>query len=87
MKRDTQKPILFKSEPEVFAQIELLKEQRPGLNRNKMINDAMTLYIKLIKIILNTEEMDVITFNQDSLQRFLYKQCKDIEREWKRIYL
>lgn len=86
MKKDLQKPILFKSEPEVFAQIELLKEQRPGFNRNKMINDAMTLYIKLIKTVGKMEYMDVITFNQDSLQRFLFKQCKDIQREWKRIY-
>lgn len=86
MKRDTQKPILFKSEPEVFAQIELLKEQRPGLNRNKMINDAMTLYIKLVKTLGQMEILNDITYNHDSLQRFLYKQCKDIQREWKRIY-
>lgn len=86
MKRDTQKPILFKSDPEVFAQIELLKEQRPALNRNKMINDAMTLYIKLIKTVGKMEYIDVVTFNQDSLQRFLFKQCRDIQREWKRIY-
>ena len=86
MKRDTQKPILFKSEPEVFAQIELLKEQRPGLNRNKMINDAITLYIKLIKTLGQMEIFNEITYNQDSLQRFLFKQCKDIQREWKRVY-
>ena len=86
MKRDTQKPILFKSEPEVFAQIELLKEKRPALNRNKMINDAMTLYIKLIKTLGQMELLDVISYNQDSLQRFLFKQCRDIQREWKRIY-
>lgn len=86
MKRDTQKPILFKSEPEVFAQIELLKEQRPALNRNKMINDAMTLYIKLIKTLVQMEILNDITYNQDSLQRFLFKHCKDIQREWKRIY-
>lgn len=86
MKRDTQKPILFKSEPEVFAQIELLKEQRPALNRNKMINDAMTLYIKLVKKLGHMEILNDITFNQDSLQCFLFKQCKDIQREWKRIY-
>ena len=86
MKRDTQKPILFKSEPEVFAQIELLKEQRPGLNRNKMINDAMTLYIKLVKTLGQMEILNDITYNQDILQRFLFKQCKDIHREWKRIY-
>ena len=86
MKKDIQKPILFKSEPEVFSQIELLKEQRPALNRNKMINDAMTLYIKLIKTVGKMEYMDVITFNQDSFQRFLFKQCKDIQKEWKCIY-
>lgn len=86
MKRDTQKPILFKSEPEVFAQIELLKEQRPALNRNKMINDAMKLYIKLIKSLGQMEILNDITYNQDSLQRFLFKQCKDIQKEWKRIY-
>ncbi len=86
MKRDTQKPILFKSEPEVFAQIELLKEQRPALNRNKMINDAMTLYIKLVKTLGKMEILNDITYNQGSLQRFLFKQCKDIQKEWKRIY-
>lgn len=86
MKRDIQKPILFKSEPEVFAQIELLKEQRPGLNRNKMINDAMILYIKLIKTLGQMEILNDISYNQDSLQRFLFKQCKAIQTEWKRIY-
>lgn len=86
MKKDIQKPILFKSEPEVFAQIELLKEQRPALNRNKMINDAMTLYIKLIKTLGQMEFLNDITYNQDGLQRFLFKLCKDIQREWKRIY-
>lgn len=86
MKKDIQKPILYKADPYVFAQIESLKEQRPALNRNKMINDAMTLYIKLIKTFGNTEYLNEITFNQDSLQRFLYKQCKDVQRDWKRIY-
>lgn len=86
MKKDIQKPILFKSEPEVFAQIELLKEQRPGLNRNKMINDAMTLYIKLVKTLGQMEILNYITYNQDSFQRFLFNQCKDIQREWKHIY-
>ena len=86
MKKDIQKPILYKADPYVFAQIESLIEQRPALNRNKMINDAMTLYIKLIKTVGNTEYLNEITFNQDTLQRFLYKQCKDVQRDWKSIY-
>lgn len=86
MKKDIQKPILYKADPYVFAQIESLKEQRPALNRNKMINDALTLYIKLIKTVGNTEYLNEITFNQETLQRFLYKQCKDVQREWKSIY-
>lgn len=86
MKKDIQKPILYKADPYVFAQIESLKEQRPALNRNKMINDAMTLYIKLIKTFGNTEYLNEITFNQETLQRFLYKQCKDVQRDWKSIY-
>lgn len=86
MKNDIQKPILYKADPYVFAQIESLKEQRPALNRNKMINDAMKLYIKLIKTVGNTEYLNEITFNQDTLQRFLYKQCKDVQRDWKSIY-
>lgn len=86
MKKDIQKPILYKAEPNVFAQIESLKEQRPALNRNKMINDALTLYIKLIKTVGKSEILNEITFNQETLQRFLYKQCKDVQREWKRIY-
>ena len=86
MKKDIQKPILYKADPYVFAQIESLKEQRPALNRNKMINDAMTLYIKLIKTLGKSEIINEITFNQESLHRFLFKQCKDVQREWKRIY-
>lgn len=86
MKKDIQKPILYKADPYVFAQIESLKEQRPALNRNKMINDAMKLYIKLIKTLGNTEYLNEITFSQDSLQLFLYKQCKDVQRDWKSIY-
>lgn len=86
MKKDLQKPILYKADPYIFAQIESLKEQRPALNRNKIINDAMTLYIKLIKTLGNTEYLNEITFNQESLQRFLYKQCKDVQRDWKSIY-
>lgn len=86
MKKDIQKPILYKADPYVFAQIESLKEQRPALNRNKMINDAMTLYVKLIKTLGNTEYLNEITFNQETLQRFLYKQCKDVQRDWKSIY-
>lgn len=86
MKKDIQKPILYKADPYVFAQIESLKEQRPALNRNKMINDAMTIYIKLLKTLGKSEIINEITFNQESLQRFLYKQCKDVQREWKRIY-
>lgn len=86
MKKDIQKPILYKADPYVFAQIESLKEQRPALNRNKMINDAMTLYIKLLKILGKAEIMNDVTFNQIDIQLFLYKQCKDVQREWKRIY-
>lgn len=86
MKKDIQKPILYKADPYVFAQIESLKEQRPALNRNKMINDAMTFYIKLLKTLGKSEILNEITFNQETLQRFLYKQCKDVQREWKRIY-
>lgn len=86
MKKDLQKPILYKAEPEVFTQIELLKEQHPGLNRNKMINEAMTLYIKLLKTLGQMEILNDITYNQESLQRFLFKQCKDIQKQWKRIY-
>lgn len=85
MKKDIQKPILYKADPYVFAQIESLKEQRPALNRNKMINDAMTLYIKLLKTVGKSEILNEITFNQETIQRFLFKQCKDVQREWKRI--
>ena len=86
MKKDIQKPILYKADPYVFAQIESLKEQRPALNRNKMINDAMTLYIKLLKTLGKFEIINEITFNQETLQRFLFKQCKDVQNEWKSIY-
>lgn len=86
MKKDLQKPILYKADPYVFSQIEVLKEQRPGLNRNKMINEAMTLYIMLIKKIGSIECMNEITFNQADLQKFLFKRCKEVQYLYGRIY-
>ena len=41
---------------------------------------------RLSKTLGQMEILNDITYNQDSLQRFLFKQCKDIQREWKRVY-
>lgn len=85
MNRDIQKPILYKADPYVFAQIEAIKDSQ-YLNRNRFINDAVTFYIKLVKTLTNMELINDITWENKQLQELLKKNCKEIQRGYRRIY-
>ncbi len=81
MDKDIQKPILYKADPWIYAQIELQKEIHGGaLNRNRFINDAMLLYIELVKLMQQPEYsyLNEVTFNDGHLQRILFERLKTI---------
>ena len=81
MDKDKQKPILYKAEPWIYAQIELQKEIHGGaLNRNHFINDAVELYIELVKLMQRPEYsyINEVSFNDAHLQRILFERLKAI---------
>lgn len=81
MYKDIQKPILYKADPWVYAQIELQKEIHGGaLNRNKFINEAMRLYLELVKLMQQPQYgyINEVSFNDAHLQRILYQRLRDI---------
>ena len=81
MEKDIQKPILYKANPWIYAQIELQKEIHGGiLNRNKFINEAMQLYIELVKLMQMPEYsyLNEVSFNDGHLQRILFERLRTI---------
>lgn len=84
MKKDIQKPILYKADPYVFAQLEKIKEERPtSFNRNKFLNDALLLYIELYRLMQSPEffYFNEVNFGTYHLQRVLYERLRKINRE------
>ena len=82
MDKDLQKPILYKCNPYNYAQIEKLKESMP-INRNQLINRAVCFYLRLIEILRDMEDLDEITWNQATLQKNLFLNLRDIQRQYK----
>lgn len=81
MYKDIQKPILYKADPWAYAQIELQKEIHGGaLNRNKFINEAVQLYLELVKLMQQPQYgyINEVSFNDAHLQRILYQRLRDI---------
>lgn len=81
MDKDLQKPILFKCDPDVFAQLENLKVNDTWhFNRNRILNDAARLYVELIKLTQQPEYayLNEISFQDAHLQRILYNRLKSI---------
>lgn len=81
MDKDIQKPILYKADPWIYAQIELQKEIHGGtLNRNKFINEAMQLYLELVKLMQQPQYgyINEVSFNDAHLQRILFERLKTI---------
>lgn len=91
MKKDIQKPILYKADPIVFAQLEKMKEERPtSFNRNKFLNDALLLYIELVRLMQTSEYhyLNEVSFQDYHLQRIMFERLRKISLEHppKRIY-
>lgn len=81
MEKDIQKPILYKAEPDLFMEIENLKDKVAWrLNRNRFLNEAVQLYIELIKLMQRPEYsyINEVSFNDDHLQRILFNRLKKI---------
>lgn len=81
MDKDIQKPILYKADPWVYAQIELQKGVHGGtLNRNKFINEAVELYLELVKLMQRPEYayINEVSFNDAHLQRILFERLRII---------
>ena len=82
MDKDLQKPILYKCNPYNYAQIEKLKESAP-INRNQLINRAVYFYLRLIEKLRDMEDLNEITWNQATLQKFLFQELQQIQRQYK----
>lgn len=84
MERDTQKPILYKADPFIFAQLEKMKDSKWKFNRNKFINDAVLLYIELVKLMRSPEYayLNEVSFNDAHLQKIIYQRLKKISFDY-----
>lgn len=81
MDKDIQKPILYKADPYIYAQIERQKEIHGGaLNRNKFINEALQLYLELVALMQQPQYsyINEVSFNDEHLQRILYQRLRTI---------
>ena len=81
MNKDLQKPILYKADPDIFVQIEKMKDSaKYKFNRNQFLNNAVRLYLELIKL-TQSPVYDYLTeesFNDTHLQKILYNRLKII---------
>lgn len=85
MDKDIQKPILFKCDSELFALLEKFKyKDKYPFNRNRIINDALRLYLELMKVTQLPEyaNLNEVSFNDGHLQRILYARLKQIIQKY-----
>lgn len=90
MDKDIQKPILYKADPYIYAQIERQKEIHGGaLNRNKFINEAVQLYLELVALMQQPQYgyINEVSFNDAHLQRILYERLRTISIRHRAINL
>lgn len=81
MKQDIQKPILYKADPDIFMHIENMKDTaRYKFNRNQFLNNAVRLYIELVKLMQSPEYayLNEVSFNDSHLQKILYQRLRAI---------
>lgn len=81
MKKDLQKPILYKADPDIFVHIENMKDTaKYKFNRNQFLNNAARLYIELVKLMQSPEYayLNEVSFNDAHLQKILYNRLKTI---------
>ena len=81
MKKDLQKPILYKADPDIYMHLENMKDTaRYKFNRNQFLNNAVRLYLELIQL-TQSPVYDYLTeesFNDTHLQKILYNRLKII---------
>lgn len=85
MNKDIQKPILYKADADLFMAIEKMKDADKRIfNRNRLINDAVRLYLELIKLLQQPDYayLNEISFNEIHLQTILYYRLRAISREY-----
>lgn len=85
MKKDTQKPILYKADPDLFSHLENCKDLDTWhWNRNQFINEAVRLYIELVKLMQTPDYayLNEVSFNQAHLQRILYERLQRIRSRY-----
>lgn len=81
MKQDIQKPILYKADPDIFMLIENMKDTTQfKFNRNQFLNNAVRLYIELVKLMQCPEYtyLNEVSFNDAHLQKILYQRLRAI---------
>lgn len=81
MKKDLQKPILFKADPDIFVHIENMKDRaKHKFNRNQFLNNAVRLYLELIQLTQSPvyDYLNEESFNDTHLQKILYNRLKII---------
>lgn len=81
MKKDLQKPILYKADPDIFMHLENMTDTaRYKFNRNRFLNNAARLYIELVKLMQRPEYayLNEVSFNDAHLQKILYQRLKNI---------
>lgn len=85
MNKDIQKPILYKADADLFMLIENMKDADKRIpNRNRLINEAVRLYLELIKLMQQPEYayLNEVSFNDAHLQTILYRRLKTISSEY-----
>lgn len=85
MKKDIQKPILYKADPDLFLHLENYKDSDAWhWNRNQFLNDAVRLYIELVKLMQTPEYayLNEVSFNEGRFQRILYERLKKISHKY-----
>lgn len=85
MNKDIQKPILYKVDAELFMIIENMRDaDKWTFNRNRLINDAVRLYLELIKLMQQPDYayLNEISFNDIHLQKIIYNRLKAISGKY-----
>ncbi len=85
MNKDIQKPILYKADADLFMMIENMRDADKRIhNRNRLINEAVRLYLELIKLMQQPDYayLNEISFNDIHLQTVIYNRLKDIGRKY-----
>lgn len=85
MNKDIQKPILYKADSDLFMMIENMRDADKWIpNRNRLINEAVRLYLELIKLMQQPDYayLNEVSFNDNHLQTIIYNRLKAISGKY-----